>query len=250
MATTTRFQRKYDHRLRELVRATGNIEVALKRGVPPSTARGWVKATQAEVVTIDVADMNILQLQQEVLALRKRIRRLLALLRLVMVLLKIAGFSLANARIPDQQEKHKLLRAIERSRSVLPLRIVLGVLRLSHSRYHSWKREEECGLEDMPSCPRVSPHQLTTAEIATIKEMVISEEYRHVPTGTLALLAQRLGKVFASPSTWYRLVRLYHWRRPRKRVHPSKPKAGIRASRPNKPSHQSTRRLPVKMGRE
>ena len=29
MATTTRFQRKYDHRLRELVRATGNIEVAL-----------------------------------------------------------------------------------------------------------------------------------------------------------------------------------------------------------------------------
>ena len=58
MATTTRFQRKYDHRLRELVRATGNVEVALKHGVPPSTARGWVKATIAEVVTIDVADMN------------------------------------------------------------------------------------------------------------------------------------------------------------------------------------------------
>lgn len=240
MATTTRFQRQYDHRLRELVRATGNIEVALKHGMPPSTARGWVKATQAEVVTVDVADMNILQLQQEVLALRKRIRRLVALLRLVMVLLKIAGFSLANARIPDQAEKHKLLRAIERSRSVLPLRIVLGVLRLSHSRYHSWKREEECGLEDMPSCPRVSPHQLTMAEIATIKEMVISEEYRHVPTGTLALLAQRLGKVFASPSTWYRLVRLYHWRRPRKRVHPSKPKVGIRASRANEIWHVDT----------
>jgi putative transposase len=194
----------------------------------------------AEVVTIDVADMNILQLQQEVLALRKRIRRLVALLRLVMVLLKIAGFSLANARIPDQQEKHKLLRAIERSRSVLPLRIVLNVLRLSHARYHSWKREEECDLEDMPSCPRVSPHQLTTAEIATIKEMVISEEYRHVPTGTLALLAQRLGKVFASASTWYRLVRWYHWRRPRKRVHPSKPKVGIRASRPNEIWHVDT----------
>ena len=29
MATTTRCQRKYDHRLRELVRATGNIEVSL-----------------------------------------------------------------------------------------------------------------------------------------------------------------------------------------------------------------------------
>ena len=240
MATTTRFQRKYGHRLRELVRATGNVEVALEHGVPPSTARGWIKATIAEVVTIDVADMNTLQLQQEVLALRERIGRLVALLRLVMVLLKIAGFSLANVRIREQAEKHKLLRAIERARSVLPLRIVLSVLRLSHARYHSWKREEECGLEDMPSCPRVSPHQLTTAEIATIKEMVISEEYRHVPTGTLALLAQRLGKVFASPSTWYRLVRSYRWRRPRKRVHPSKPKVGIRASRPNEIWHVDT----------
>jgi len=70
--------------------------------------------------------------------------------------------------------------------------------------------------------------------------MVISEEYRHVPTGILALLAQRLGKVFASPSTWYRLVRLYHWRRPRQRVHPSKPKVGIRASRPNEIWHVDT----------
>jgi hypothetical protein len=39
--------------------------------------------------------------------------------------------------------------------------------------------------------------------------MVTSLEYRHVPTGTLAVLAQRLGRVSASPSTWYRLVRKY-----------------------------------------
>ena len=40
----------------------------------------------------------------------------------------------------------------------------------------------------------------------------------HVPTGRLAVLAQRLGKVWASPSTWYRLVRQNGWRRPRLRV--------------------------------
>ena len=70
--------------------------------------------------------------------------------------------------------------------------------------------------------------------------MATSEEYRHVPTGTLALLAQRLGKVFASPTTWYRLVRSYHWRRPRGRIHPSGPKVGIRASRPNEIWHVDT----------
>jgi len=36
--------------------------------------------------------------------------------------------------------------------------------------------------------------------------MVTAPEYRHVPTGTLAVLAQRLGKVWASPATWSRPV--------------------------------------------
>jgi transposase InsO family protein len=70
--------------------------------------------------------------------------------------------------------------------------------------------------------------------------MVTSEEYRHVPTGTLALLAQRLGKVFASATTWYKLVRQHKWRRPRLRVHPSKPKDGIRSSAPNEIWHVDT----------
>ena len=96
---------------------------------------------------------------------------------------------------------------------------------------------EEFGLDDSPSCPRISSQQLTLAEVSKIKEMVTSEEYRHVPTGTLALLAQRLGKVFASASTWYRLVRIYKWRRPRGRVHPAKPKVGIRAACPNEIWH-------------
>jgi len=70
--------------------------------------------------------------------------------------------------------------------------------------------------------------------------MVTGEEYRHVPTGTLAVLAQRLGKVFASPTTWYRLVRLHKWRRPRRRIHPSKPKVGIRAYAANEIWHVDT----------
>jgi putative transposase len=48
--------------------------------------------------------------------------------------------------------------------------------------------------------------------------MVTAPEYRHVPTGTLAVLAQRLGKVWASPSTWYRLVQKFGGLRPRNSV--------------------------------
>ncbi len=215
MTPTTRIVRRYDHRLRDLVRSTSDIGHAERRGVPRSTARGWLTSTRTEVVTVDVFDMDVLRLQQEVLALRNRVERLVALLRLLVVLTRVSGLSLAFARFPDSAVKVALLRAIERSCSVLPLRVALRVLRLSPSRYHSWKREVECGLDDMPSCPRSSPQQLTRAEVETIRGIVTSEEYRHVPTGTLALLAQRLGRVFASATTWYKLVRLYKWRRPR-----------------------------------
>ena len=63
-------QHRYDHRLRELVRLTGDVEYAIQRGVPRSTARGWLTANRAEVVTVDVVDMDALRLQQEVLELR------------------------------------------------------------------------------------------------------------------------------------------------------------------------------------
>jgi putative transposase len=70
--------------------------------------------------------------------------------------------------------------------------------------------------------------------------MVTSPDYRHVPTGTLALRALRLGTVAASPSTWYPLVHKYGWRRPRLRMHPAKPKVGLRTTGPNEMWHIDT----------
>src|SRR4029453_1232927 len=87
---------------------------------------------------------------------------------------------------------------------------------------------------------RTSPHRLTPSEVHAIGDMVTSPEYRHVPTGTLAVLAQRLNTVSASPSTWYRLVRMYGWRRPRLRIHPAKPKVGLRTSGPDETWHIDT----------
>ena len=203
MTSTTRTQNKYDHLLREHVRSTGDVNHAIRLGVPRSTARGWVKLAPAEVITLDVVDMDNLRLQQEVLKLRARLGWAIAILRLFVVVLKASDISLSNIRFPEGTTKRMLLRTIERSSCVLPLKVALRVIGLSHSRYHAWKQEEECDLDDFPSCPRRSSQQLTLTEVSTIKEMVTSEEYRHVPTGTLALLAQRLGKVFASASTWY-----------------------------------------------
>ena len=161
MATTTHNLRRYDHRLRELVRSTGGIQHAIDRGVPRSTAQGWLKSLQTEIVTIDVTDRDILRLQEELLTLRRRVARLITLLRFLVILLKLSGFSLTSTRFPNAAGKYTLMRAIERSRTVLPLRVMLRILRLSQSRYHWWKGKKECGFEGLPARPRVSPQQLT-----------------------------------------------------------------------------------------
>ena len=240
MVTTGRTQKRYDHRLRELVRTTQDMSLALQHGVPRSTARGWLAAPAIEVVTADPLHMDLVQLQQEVIRLRARVQKLIALLRVLLAVLRISRSSLHHGRLPDGDDKQSLLHAIERARTILPLRSLLRIIRLSPSRYHLWSRQGACKLDDVPSCPRISPHQLTGSEIETIRDLVTSHEYRHVPTGTLAILAQRLGKVYASVTTWYRLVRDHQWRRPRQRVQPAKPKIGIRASGPNQIWHIDT----------
>lgn len=112
--------------------------------------------------------------------------------------------------------------------------IALRLLRLSSARFHAWMRaHKECSLADRSSCPNSSPSQLTADELMAMKDMVTSDEYRHMPLGTLALFAQRLGRVFASASTWSKKIREQGWRRPRKRVYSARPKIGIRATAPN-----------------
>ncbi|MBW1832490.1 MAG: DDE-type integrase/transposase/recombinase [Deltaproteobacteria bacterium] len=43
--------------------------------------------------------------------------------------------------------------------------------------------------------------------------------------------------MFASPTTWAKLVRQRGWRRPRRRVYPQEPKTGIRATKSNEYWH-------------
>jgi len=193
------------------------------------------------VVGLDVADLTEPELRQEVVKLRRRVQKLTTLLRLVLALLRTSGFRLTEERLPDGRDKIRILRAVDRARAFVPLRALLRCLRVSPSRFHAWRRRQQaCALDDQSSCPRTSPYRLTLSEVRAIEDMVTSPDYRHVPTGTLAVLAQRLGTVWASPSTWYRLVRQNGWRRPRLRVHPVKPKIGLRTTRANEMWHIDT----------
>jgi putative transposase len=74
----------------------------------------------------------------------------------------------------------RIPRAVDGARAYLPLRAVLRFLRVSPSRFHAWRRQSACVLDDQSSCPRTSASRLTPAEIRAIEDMVTSPDYRHV----------------------------------------------------------------------
>ena len=229
-----RRNRIYDHRLVQLVQDTGDITIATGLGVPRSTAAGWLARARPAVTTAPRFDDTGAELRARIARLKKRVQLLRAIVRVMFAVLGVLQPDLTRLRVPQASDKSRLLRAIDRSRGVRGLCRILKAIGLSPSRLTAWRRAAQaCELDDQPSCPSLSPHQLTAAEIDGVRAMVSSTEFRHVPTGRLALLAQRLGRVVASASTWYRLVRERGWRRPRLRVHPAKPTKGIRATKPN-----------------
>jgi len=90
-----------------------------------------------------------------------------------------------------------------------------------------------CHLDDRTSCPKTRPTQLASNEVHAMRDMVTYLDFRHFSIRSMALHAQRIGRVFAVPGTRSRHIRANGWLRPRRRIHPPKPKEGIRTTRPN-----------------
>ena len=135
--STARQQQRYDHRLSELVRRSGDVTIATDLGVPRSTARGWLRRTPPIVVSLDVTRLSEQELHHEVVRLRRRVEKLAALLRLVLAVMRASGFTLSSERLPDGRDKRRILRAIEQARACIPVRGLLRILDLSPSRFQA-----------------------------------------------------------------------------------------------------------------
>ena len=156
-------------------------------------------------------DLEPVVLQAKVAKLERRIEALTTIMGLLLALVRVSNGRLIRARLSNVADRTTILRAVERARRVLPLRSVLRVVGLSSTRYAAWKQGAACKLGDDTNCPRVRPTALTPQEVNTMREMTTSPAHRHVPTSTLAILAQRLGTVFVAPATWCRYIRDRGW---------------------------------------
>jgi putative transposase len=231
-------RRSYDHRIREAICETRDPDLFPELRIPDSTIRCWLHRGASDVETVEVLHDDRLKLLAQNRELQRRVAFLGAMVGVFVALIRVSKSRLDFERTPDENSKRLILRAIDRSKKAMPLTASLRLAGISASRYHSWCRiKEGCDLEDQPSCPRAMPSRLTSDEVAVIETMVTSGEQRFMSVRALALYAQRVGKVFASPTTWYRLIRRRGWRRPRTRVYPPKPKVGVRAMAPGELLH-------------
>jgi hypothetical protein len=201
--------RGYDPPLRDLVYLTGDVSIARDCGVPRSTYNDWKHGKFQDVITLDVFDRELVDLQAEVLKLRRQLKICRAIMGLLVALVRSFGLKLNDRRLPEGERKERVLKAVERARKCLRLRVALRVIGLSGARYQSWQRAQvRCELDDRPSCPRSQPMRVSAEEARTMHDMATSEKYKHLPISRLALLAQRLGKVYASAATWARISRI------------------------------------------
>jgi len=126
-------RRSYDHQIREIVCPTGNPRIFRHLGIPRSTTVSWLSRGRPSVVSLDWQhDMASVLDENE--RLSRRTERQTAIIRLLVVLLKLSGFRLDEQRLPDGVAKAKVLRAVDRCKGVLSLRSTLRLVRLSPAR--------------------------------------------------------------------------------------------------------------------
>ncbi|MBK7582517.1 MAG: transposase [Myxococcales bacterium] len=133
----SRSRRTYDHRIKEQILHAGNPELFPELEIPRSTAQSWIRRGVGDVVSLEAEHEVEAALRARVLGLEHRTAMLIAVLRLVLALLRVSGFTLERGRVADERGKRLLLGAVEGARKILPLSAALRVLRLSPARYHA-----------------------------------------------------------------------------------------------------------------
>jgi hypothetical protein len=81
-----------------------------------ATAGAMIRKAPKVVVSLDVTNLSAPALHQEVLELRRRVKKLTAFLRLALVLLRCSGFELTHERLPDGRAKIRILCAVDLAR--------------------------------------------------------------------------------------------------------------------------------------
>jgi len=225
--------RVYDHRLKQAVFRSRNPYLFPELAIPRSTALGWIKRGVPEVVTTEELDLGKTELLVRCQDLKRERNLAMSTQKLTSFTFKLFGLQIQFKRLPRGDDKVLLLTAVKSAANALGLSAALHAIGLSAARFAAWSRKQrECDLDDYESCPKTSPTKLLPSERQTIRKYAGDKKLAHLSTTSLSWLAMRRGELFASASTWCKLVRREKLRTLLPRIYPAAPKIGVRAVLP------------------
>jgi hypothetical protein len=114
-------RRSYDHRIKQQIVITGDPELFPGLDIPRATAMSWIRRGAGEVVALDGGVEAEATLRSRIVELEHRVSMLTAVLRLVLAIVRVSGFRLELARLPDAPGKRIVLGAVERARKTMPI---------------------------------------------------------------------------------------------------------------------------------
>ena len=97
------------------------IPVFSELNVPNPTIRSWLHRGVADVITSELVDRERSDLLAENRVLQRRVALLGAIVGAFVALVRVSKTRLEFDRVPEVGSKRILLRAIERSKKVMPL---------------------------------------------------------------------------------------------------------------------------------
>ena len=104
MSPSSRSRRTYDHRLREQVWRTGGRTLDRRLQIPRSTVATCRQRGVQQVVTTEAFGLDRQDLVAKIDKLERRACVLAAALRLVLAILRVSRFRLADQRLPMGQD--------------------------------------------------------------------------------------------------------------------------------------------------
>ena len=231
MGAARKYRRYPDSVKLEVVRTANPYRFPELR-IPRTTALYWIyKSAHLEKDSPEMLE------NERIRELQKEVERQQSLLSLISRVRSIFPIGFAAGKAISRPKRKRIVQTIQAAAKFNRIRDCLSVIGLSKNLYSQWLSEFFLCQSDDGACDQRKPHQLTSEEIRTMKRLVTSTKYSHVPIHSLCLLAQREGFLFCSVDSWYKYIQIFGWIRPRERSDNNELREGIRASRPNEIWH-------------
>lgn len=203
--------RHYPELVKNEVARTRNIYLFPDLKIPRTTAQYWVqkeKHAQRTFAPSNVVEVDSLYKKKSEYLL-KELEKEKALRQLLECVRKIFPYDFQAKHLKSKHGRAQIVAAIRECIKLHKLSHCLQAIGLSKSAYQRWASEIAFCKKTQSLCERRKANQLTSDEIAKMKNFVTSKKFAHISVASLHLLAQRSNELFCSVDTWYKYIRCF-----------------------------------------